>query len=133
MSMTLDQDIAALVDLRLSDPHRVLGAHPAPDGVIVRAFRPAAERVVEILRAVVCRHPNDSSGSSCPEYLRAGSGDWALSQTGHQKSKLARAQFHRGGWSRWNPKSYGETRNVSSLRGARTLQWHFRFPSRGSR
>ena len=46
MSATVDQDIAALVELRLGDPHRVLGAHPSPDGVTVRAFRPAAERVV---------------------------------------------------------------------------------------
>ena len=27
-----------LVELRLGDPHRVLGAHPSPDGVTVRAF-----------------------------------------------------------------------------------------------
>ena len=28
MSATVDQDIAALVELRLGGPHRVLGAHP---------------------------------------------------------------------------------------------------------
>ena len=27
------------------DPHSYLGAHPAPDGVVVRAFRPGADRV----------------------------------------------------------------------------------------
>ena len=29
-----------------ADPHSVLGAHPAKGGVLVRAFRPDAERVV---------------------------------------------------------------------------------------
>jgi 1,4-alpha-glucan branching enzyme len=44
---TITQDIDDLVALRLGDPHRVLGAHPGPDGeVVVRTYRPAAEKVV---------------------------------------------------------------------------------------
>jgi 1,4-alpha-glucan branching enzyme len=43
---TVDQDIDALLALRLGDPHRLLGAHPSDGGVVVRAFRPAAERIV---------------------------------------------------------------------------------------
>ncbi len=35
-----------LVEGRLADPHAVLGAHQQTGGVVVRAFRPAAERVV---------------------------------------------------------------------------------------
>jgi 1,4-alpha-glucan branching enzyme len=34
-----------LTRLDLHNPHGFLGAHPAKDGVVVRAFRPAAERV----------------------------------------------------------------------------------------
>jgi 1,4-alpha-glucan branching enzyme len=43
---TIDQDIDALLALRLGDPHRLLGAHPVDGGVVVRAFRPAAQRIV---------------------------------------------------------------------------------------
>jgi 1,4-alpha-glucan branching enzyme len=44
---TIERDIDDLVALRLGDPHRVLGAHPGPQGeIVVRAFRPSAERVV---------------------------------------------------------------------------------------
>ena len=38
-------DLDLLVGGRLADPHSVLGAHPQDGGVVVRAFRPAAERV----------------------------------------------------------------------------------------
>ncbi len=38
-------DFEALVNGRTADPHAVLGAHPADGGVVVRAFRPSAERV----------------------------------------------------------------------------------------
>ena len=31
------------------DPHSILGAHPGPDGVVVRAFRPLATSVTVIL------------------------------------------------------------------------------------
>ena len=34
-----------LLALTHRDPHEILGAHPGPDGVVVRAFRPAAERI----------------------------------------------------------------------------------------
>ena len=38
-------DFEALVNGRTTDPHAVLGAHRADGGVVVRAYRPAAERV----------------------------------------------------------------------------------------
>ncbi len=38
-------DLTRLLALRHSDPHSILGAHPTPRGVIVRAFRPGAEKV----------------------------------------------------------------------------------------
>ncbi len=41
----VDQQIERLVELRHPDPHAVLGVHPDGDGVVVRAFRPDAERV----------------------------------------------------------------------------------------
>ncbi len=41
----VDRQIQRLVDLRHSDPHAVLGIHPDGDGVVVRAYRPDAERV----------------------------------------------------------------------------------------
>ena len=37
--------IQAVVDGTLADPHAVLGAHPVPGGVVVRAFRPEAVAV----------------------------------------------------------------------------------------
>ncbi len=41
---TADQ-LGRLVALEHSDPHAFLGAHPSPEGVVVRAFRPDAERI----------------------------------------------------------------------------------------
>ena len=41
----VDRQIQRLVELRHPDPHAVLGVHPDGDGVVVRAFRPDAERV----------------------------------------------------------------------------------------
>jgi 1,4-alpha-glucan branching enzyme len=38
-------DIERLVALQHSDPHSILGAHPGPEGVTVRAFRPGARDV----------------------------------------------------------------------------------------
>ncbi len=38
-------DLERLLALRLHDPHSILGAHPTAAGVIVRAYRPNAERV----------------------------------------------------------------------------------------
>ena len=38
-------DLERLVGLRHSDPHSILGAHPSPDGIIIRAFRPGAKHV----------------------------------------------------------------------------------------
>jgi len=40
-----ETDLDRLIGLRHSDPHSVLGAHPSPRGVIVRAFRPGAKQV----------------------------------------------------------------------------------------
>ncbi|HEV3471277.1 MAG TPA: 1,4-alpha-glucan branching protein GlgB [Pyrinomonadaceae bacterium] len=54
--------IESLVSLRAHDPHAVLGAHPAAGGVVVRAFRPEAERVALLAegegpREMVRSHP----------------------------------------------------------------------------
>jgi 1,4-alpha-glucan branching enzyme len=38
-------ELERLLALNSPDPHSVLGAHPTPHGVILRAFRPEAERV----------------------------------------------------------------------------------------
>jgi 1,4-alpha-glucan branching enzyme len=38
-------DLDQLVEGRLADPHSVLGAHPQNGGVVVRAYRPAADKV----------------------------------------------------------------------------------------
>ena len=43
--MTLTDDIVALLDRDLADPHRMLGAHPVDGGVVIRAFRPDADGV----------------------------------------------------------------------------------------
>ena len=42
---TLPEDIERLVARDLRDPHALLGAHPDDGGVVLRAFRPDAERV----------------------------------------------------------------------------------------
>ncbi len=44
------QELDALVHREHSNPHAVLGAHPTPDGVVVRALRPAAVRVTALLQ-----------------------------------------------------------------------------------
>jgi 1,4-alpha-glucan branching enzyme len=44
--VTAAEDIERVVRREHADPHHVLGAHPSNGGVVVRAFRPAAERVV---------------------------------------------------------------------------------------
>jgi 1,4-alpha-glucan branching enzyme len=41
----VDRQVQRLVELRHSDPHAVLGVHPDGDGVVIRAYRPDAERV----------------------------------------------------------------------------------------
>jgi 1,4-alpha-glucan branching enzyme len=41
--------LEALVRRESADPHAVLGAHPVPDGVTIRAYRPAAHGVTAIL------------------------------------------------------------------------------------
>jgi len=44
--MSIETDIEAIVHRDLADPHRLLGAHPHNGGVVVRAFRPAAAKVL---------------------------------------------------------------------------------------
>ena len=46
--MSVEQDTQALVALDLSDPHRLLGAHPTAGGVVVRVFRPGAATVAVV-------------------------------------------------------------------------------------
>ena len=43
--MTIDDDIVRLLARDHHDPHSVLGAHPHPDGVVIRALRPGASKV----------------------------------------------------------------------------------------
>src|SRR6476661_9203336 len=45
----LRAEIDAIVGGASHDPHAVLGAHPGPDGVTVRALRPLAETVTVVL------------------------------------------------------------------------------------
>ena len=45
----VDEQIRRLLDLSHPDPHSVLGAHQENGGVVVRAFRPEAERVTLIV------------------------------------------------------------------------------------
>ena len=42
----MNDRVRALLSLRTTDPHAVLGAHPEKRGVVVRAFRPEADRVL---------------------------------------------------------------------------------------
>ncbi len=42
-------EIERLLALEHPDPHSLLGIHPTPDGVVVRAYRPDAEQVVLIV------------------------------------------------------------------------------------
>jgi alpha-1,4-glucan branchign enzyme GlgB-like protein len=39
-----------LLTLRHSDPRSIAGTHPGPDGIVIRTFRPDAEKVREIAR-----------------------------------------------------------------------------------
>src|SRR4029077_14876618 len=39
------EELNRLLQLRHRDPHSILGAHPTDRGVIVRAYRPDAERI----------------------------------------------------------------------------------------
>ena len=47
----------ALLDARHGDPFRVLGPHPVPDGVVVRAIRPGARRVEVVERKTGAAFP----------------------------------------------------------------------------
>ena len=44
-----DHEIGLLVSLRHPDPHRILGAHPTANGIVIRAFRPGADKVEAIV------------------------------------------------------------------------------------
>jgi 1,4-alpha-glucan branching enzyme len=43
---TVDKDIEAIVHRDLAEPHRLLGAHPQNGGVVIRAYRPDAAKVI---------------------------------------------------------------------------------------
>jgi 1,4-alpha-glucan branching enzyme len=58
----LEQDIALLLARDHSEPHRLLGAHPSPKGVVIRAWRPGAASVRLVTddgteTAMEARHP----------------------------------------------------------------------------
>ena len=42
-------EIGLLAALRHPDPHRILGAHPTSAGIVIRAFRPEAEKVAVVV------------------------------------------------------------------------------------
>jgi 1,4-alpha-glucan branching enzyme len=56
------EDLRRLLALRHPDPHAILGAHPTPDGVIVRAYRPGAERVLLLIDGEPPRPMNRHQG-----------------------------------------------------------------------
>src|SRR5260370_1824916 len=43
------EELKRFLELRHQDPHSILGAHPTDRGVIVRAYRPDAERIFLIV------------------------------------------------------------------------------------
>ncbi|HLJ02313.1 MAG TPA: 1,4-alpha-glucan branching enzyme, partial [Solirubrobacteraceae bacterium] len=49
MTTVATQELDLLVRREHASPHSVLGAHPTPDGVIVRAYRPAASEIRVLL------------------------------------------------------------------------------------
>ena len=49
-------ELERLVSGQHHDPHSILGAHPGPDGVVVRALRPLA-RSVQLILDDDCRVP----------------------------------------------------------------------------
>jgi len=59
-----DDNVRALVEARHGDPFAVLGAHPAPGGVVIRTFAPGAETVEAVdptgkrLAVLERRHPD---------------------------------------------------------------------------
>src|ERR1700733_13822751 len=38
-------DLERLIGMFHADPHSILGAHPGPDGVTIRVFRPEAKQI----------------------------------------------------------------------------------------
>jgi 1,4-alpha-glucan branching enzyme len=48
MNPAVDAELDVLAAARHSDPFAVLGPHRAPDGVVIRTFQPAAERVAVV-------------------------------------------------------------------------------------
>src|ERR1700728_1159843 len=70
-------EIEALVGGTHHDPHSVLGAHPGPGGVTIRALRPLAATVIAVLadgRRVPMAHLHEGvfsvtvPGSTVPDY-----------------------------------------------------------------
>ncbi len=51
MSATVQQ-LEQIVARRQADPHGVLGAHPAPGGAVIRAFRPDAEAITAVVDGI---------------------------------------------------------------------------------
>jgi 1,4-alpha-glucan branching enzyme len=49
MTPQVTQEFDAVVRREHADPHSVLGPHPATDGVLIRALRPAAESITVVL------------------------------------------------------------------------------------
>ena len=61
-----------LLALESPDPHALLGAHPTPSGVVVRAFRPGAERVELLVEGEAPREMARTHGAGFFELLLEG-------------------------------------------------------------
>ena len=84
-------EIDRLVEGRHHDPHSLLGAHPGPDGVVVRALRPLARSVHAVLAdgtRVELRHEHRGvfsgvlPGTAVPDYRLAVAYDGAGESVG---------------------------------------------------
>src|SRR2546423_13035299 len=65
-------ELERLLAINSSDPHADLGAHPTARGVVVRAFRPDAERVETIFEGEGPRDMKRPHPSGLFEPLKAG-------------------------------------------------------------
>ncbi|HUY26496.1 MAG TPA: hypothetical protein VMV27_03665 [Candidatus Binataceae bacterium] len=62
-------DLDRLLALEHPDPHSILGAHPAGDRVVVRAFRPGASRIYLLVDGSVRREMTQSGDTALFEVV----------------------------------------------------------------
>ncbi len=80
-----DAEVARVVQLRHPEPHAVLGIHPDGDGVIIRALRPDAEKVIVL--------PDEGGGAQVPMTHRQG-GVWEARVNGRKEVFTYRLEVH---------------------------------------